>query len=251
MVTVEEQIRVSVAMVTYNGAAYLREQIDSILNQLEDRDELVISDDGSSDDTRSILQEYKKRDRRICLLQGPGQGIKKNVENALANTRGRYVFLADQDDIWMPDKVRRVLQVFEEQQVFVVVHDAKVFQGEDSAQILLDSFFAFRASGAGIVKNIIKNTYIGCCMAFRRELLKIVLPVPGRIEMHDQWIGILGDYYAGKSYFLPETLIMYRRHGENNSAMVHYGFWRMLRNRAVFVYYFGRQILRLLRKSGC
>ncbi len=251
MVNREETVRVSVAMVTYNGAAYLREQIDSILNQLGEQDELVISDDGSEDGTRSILEEYKEKNRRVRLLQGPGQGIKKNVERAIANTRGRYIFLADQDDIWMPDKVERILKVFREQKVSVAVHDARVFQGEDSSHIQMDSFFAFRSSGPGIVKNIVKNSYIGCCMAFRRELLKALLPIPEQIEMHDQWIGVLGDYYAGKSCFLPEPLLLYRRHGDNNSAMVHYGVWRMVRNRLVFIYFLGKRIMCLRRKNSC
>ena len=249
MVTGENEIRVSVAMVTYNGAAYLREQIDSILSQLGEEDELIISDDGSEDGTLSILQEYQKVNEKIRLLQGPGQGIKKNVEHALSGTRGRYIFLADQDDIWLPGKVERILQVFQEQKVSVAVHDARVFQGDDSTQILVDSFFAFRGSCAGVIKNMVKNTYIGCCMAFRRELLEVVVPIPAQIEMHDQWIGVLGDYYAGKSCFLPEPFLLYRRHGDNNSAMTHYGFCRMIRNRLVFFLHFAKRILHLRRKN--
>lgn len=249
MVTVKESVRVSVVMVTYNGGAYLRQQLDSVLAQLGEQDELVVSDDGSQDGTLLILQEYQTQNRKVRLLKGPGQGIKKNVEHAILAARGHYIFLADQDDIWLPGKVDRVLQVFEEQKASVVVHDAKVFQGRDNSQIFIDSFFTFRGSGAGVMKNITKNTYIGCCMAFRRELLKMILPIPVQIEMHDQWIGVLGDYFAGKSYFLPEALLLYRRHGENNSAMSHYGFCRMVRNRLVFIYHFGKRILYLRRKN--
>ena len=107
---------------------------------------------------------------------------------------------------------------------------------ENDPQILMESFFAFRRAKAGVLKNIIKNSYIGCCMAFRRELLSTILPIPEGIEMHDQWIGILGDYHAGKSCFLSEPLLLYRRHEDNNSAMSHYGMVRMIRNRMVFVF---------------
>ncbi len=250
MVKGQDKFRVSVAMATYNGASYLREQIDSILQQLGDQDELVVSDDGSIDGTCSILQGYQEQDSRIRLLQGPGNGVKKNVEHAVLNARGRYIFLADQDDIWMPGKVEQVLQVFEEQNVSVVVHDARVFAGEDVQKVLMNSFFTFRDSGPGIMKNIIKNSYIGCCMAFRCELLKTIVPIPERIEMHDQWIGILGDYFAGKSFFLPQVLLLYRRHGDNQSAMTHYGFYRMVRNRLVFLFYFWKRILNLGRKNS-
>lgn len=239
----EKNIRISVAMVTYNGGAYLRQQIDSILEQLGEQDELVVSDDGSKDDTVSILREYQKKNAKVRLFQGPGQGVKRNVEHAIQNTRGRYIFLADQDDIWLPGKVERVLQLFEKQRAAVVIHDARVFADEDTSDILMESFFAFRDAKPGVLKNIIKNSYIGCCMAFRRELLEVILPIPEQIEMHDQWIGILGDYYAGKSCFLPESLLLYRRHGKNQSAMTHYSFGKMLRNRLAFLVCFSQRVL--------
>ncbi len=239
-------IRISVALVSYNGVKYLRQQLDSILCQLGEQDELIVSDDGSTDGTVSLLEEYQSRDSRIRLLTGPRQGIKKNVEHALYHARGLYIFLADQDDIWLEGKVERVLWAFRHQGAAVIVHDAKVFAGEDSSDICMDSFYAFRSSGGGVIKNIIKNSYIGCCMAVRHDLLEQVLPIPAQIEMHDQWIGVLADIYAGKSYFLPEPLLLYRRHGGNNSSMEHYGLWRMLRNRIVFVSCLCR---RLMRKS--
>lgn len=242
-------IRISVVMPTYNGEVYLRRQLDSILGQLTDKDELVISDDGSTDGTLALLQEYRESDSRICLLKGPEQGIKKNVEHLLKSARGRYIFLADQDDIWVDGKVKKVLRAFESQKAAVVIHDARVFAGENETGIQMESFFAFRNAGAGVVKNIIKNSYIGCCMAFRRELLSAILPIPAQIEMHDQWIGILGDYYMGKSYFLPDALLLYRRHGANNSAMEHYGLVRMARNRVVFLCFFLARILQNRQKK--
>lgn len=242
-------IRISVAMPAYNGAAYLRQQLDSILVQLTEADELVVSDDGSADGTVAIVKEYQARDSRIRLLSGPGQGIKKNVEHALSHARGQYIFLADQDDIWLEGKVKRVMEIFLRQEASVVIHDARVFTDADSSRIQMESFFAFRDAGAGVMKNIIKNSYIGCCMAFRRELLAVVLPIPWQIEMHDQWIGVLGDYFVGKSYFLREPFLLYRRHGGNNSAMEHYGVWRMLKNRVVFLCCFCGRILQNRQKK--
>lgn len=240
-----EKIRISVAMASYNGVKYIGEQLDSILRQLEDGDEVVISDDGSTDGTLELIREYQKNDRRIRLIKGPGNGIKKNVENAVRNTRGSYIFLADQDDIWMEGKTARVMKEFQKKNCALVIHDAKVFQGENSENIIMDSFFQFRKSGPGVIKNIIKNSYIGCCMAFRSELKEIAVPIPQSIEMHDQWIGILSDFRNGKSCFLKEPLLLYRRHGENNSAMTHYGIGKMIRNRIVFVYCFFKRILKV------
>lgn len=227
--------RISVAMVTYQGEAYLKEQLDSILVTLDAMDEIVISDDGSKDKTREILAEYAKADSRIRVLFGPGKGVKANVEYALRNCEGDYIFLADQDDIWMPNKVKRVMETFEKEQADLVVHDAVVMNG-DCKDVLLDSFYSLKGSGAGVGKNIWRNTYIGCCMAFRRELLEQVLPIPGYIEMHDQWIGVINDSLGWKTYFIQDKLLQYRRHGNNASGMSHYGILKMIRNRVCFIW---------------
>ncbi|MFG6383312.1 MAG: glycosyltransferase family 2 protein [Lachnospiraceae bacterium] len=249
VIPTENKIRVSVAMISYNGANYIREQIDSILIQLKEMDELVISDDGSTDGTLEIIKSYQQLDKRIHLLKGPRLGIKKNVEYAVSHSKGTYIFLADQDDIWMSNKIERVLQAFEKQKTMVVIHDAKVFERENLEQIVIESFFSFRGSRAGVIKNIVKNSYIGCCMAFRQELKEIILPIPSQIEMHDQWIGALNDYRFGKSCFLPEALLLYRRHGNNNSSMTHYNIGKMLRNRVIFFGYFFIRILHIRQKK--
>lgn len=228
-------IRASVAMAAYNGERYIKEQIETILASMSSQDELVISDDGSTDATREIVQEMMHQDKRIRLIDGPKQGVKKNFENAMLACQGTYIFLADQDDIWDKEKLEGVLAAFEEQKCKVVVHDAVVV-AEDGREILWDSFFAWRNSGAGALKNIWKNTYIGCCMAFKRELLERVVPVPNSIEMHDQWIGVINDLQKGGTYFLPEKYLRYRRHGENASSMKHYGIVKMITNRFIFLW---------------
>ena len=226
--------RVSVAMAAYNGETYIRQQIDSILQQLGSRDELVISDDGSTDRTMEIIRSYAAADPRICLLSGPGLGIKQNIANAIAHTSGAYIFLADQDDVWMPDKVRRVLEVFREKKCHVVVHDC-IVTGADLKQVLYPSFFDYRGCGAGVWRNIWKNKYIGCCMAVRRELLPYILPIPDDIQMHDQWIGIINDRHRGGCCFLKEPLLYYRRHGDNVSDFNKNTIPVMIRNRLLFL----------------
>ena len=90
---VNRKEKVSVAMATYNGEKYIKEQIETILNNLDDKDELVISDDGSSDMTIEIIN--KINDKRIKLLEGPRKGLKKNFENAIKNTTGDVIFLSE------------------------------------------------------------------------------------------------------------------------------------------------------------
>lgn len=239
-----DNARVSVAMVTYNGEKYIKEQLESILQQLTEQDEIVVSDDGSTDRTIEILEEYQKKGCPIRIVAGPRAGIKKNVEHALKQCRGEIIFLSDQDDIWKNNKVNRVLEIMEQNECMLVIHDAEVFY-ENPNNADMESFFKFRNAGSGVWKNIVKNSYIGCCIAFRKEVLDKVIPIPNSIEMHDQWIGILSDFYFGKSVFLKEPLLNYRRHGENSSAMKHYGVGKMIRNRVVFVLRFLGRILHI------
>ena len=227
--------RISVAMVSYQGEKYIEEQLDSILVTLGSDDEVIVSDDGSTDGTREILLKYQAQDDRICMIDGPKAGVKANVENALRACQGEYIFLADQDDIWLPEKVERVMAAFEETKAGLIVHDAIVTDGE-CKEVILDSFYSLKGSGAGVAKNIWRNTYIGCCMAFRRELLPEVLPIPAYIEMHDQWIGVINDKQKRGTCFIQDKLLKYRRHGNNASGMSHYGIPRMIKNRVCFLW---------------
>lgn len=223
---------VSVAMATYNGDKYIKDQIESILINLKLDDELIISDDGSTDSTLKIVKEYQRKDKRIKLFEGPRLGVKQNFANAIEHCCGKYIFLSDQDDIWMPNKVEKVLEYFRDDKYKVVVHNADIV--DKNLNSIENDFFSFRKSGKGKVKNIYKNTYIGCCMAFSASLKDKILPIPNNIEMHDQWIGLIGEK-IGKVFFLNENLIKYRRHDENVSSFKHYPLKRMIKNRIIFV----------------
>ena len=226
--------RISVAMAVYNGEAYLKEQLESILQQLQKNDELVISDDGSTDCTLDIVRAYAATDKRIQILEGPGRGIKQNIANAIAHTSGAYIFLADQDDVWKPEKVARVLQEFQEKKCHVVVHDC-IVTNENLQQVIYPSFFDYRGYGAGMWHNIWKNKYIGCCMAIRRELVPYILPVPDDIQMHDQWIGAVNDRHKGGCSFLKEQLLYYRRHKGTVSDFERNTIPVMIKNRIIFL----------------
>lgn len=91
---------ISVCIATYNGEKYLEEQLDSILPQLDSRDELIISDDGSKDATLAIIKRYTAQDQRIKFFKGPGKGVIANFEFAINQSQGEFIFLADQDDVW-------------------------------------------------------------------------------------------------------------------------------------------------------
>jgi glycosyltransferase involved in cell wall biosynthesis len=199
-------------MATYNGATYIKEQLESILKQLKEGDEIIISDDHSIDDTLDVIASFQ--DKRITIFLNPNkQGPVTNFENALKQANGDIIFLADQDDIWLPDKVKiqsALLQTYD-----LVLSDAIVV--DESGKIQHPSFFKMNYSGKGLIRNWVNNSFMGCCMAFNKNVLNYVLPFPDKIAMHDSWIG-LNASLIGKSYFLNTPSIHYRRHGRNTMA---------------------------------
>ncbi|HEA20194.1 MAG TPA: glycosyltransferase family 2 protein [Pricia antarctica] len=200
---------ISICMAVYNGEKYLREQIDSILPQLGETDELIISDDGSTDNTLKILDAYN--DLRIKVLKSNGRNIIKNFENALTHSSGEIIFLADQDDIWYPSKVPECLKYLRKYDL--VFSNVEVFR-DDIADMEL--FYSKKGTKTGILRNLIKNNYIGATMAFKRRILEKSLPFPRNIYMHDIWLAMTAEI-VGKTFFIEKPLMGYRRHGENAS----------------------------------
>ena len=199
-------MRASVCIASYNGEKYIKEQITSILLQLQDNDELIISDDSSTDNTLEIIESFN--DPRIVVFKDQiFHSHVYNFEHALKHAKGDYFFLADQDDIWVPNKLETMLTLLEKYDL--VLSDAIVI--DENEHILFNSFFTFNHSQKGLFKNLYKNSYLGCCMGFNRQLLEIALPFPKDINMHDWWIGLIAEMY-GTVYFSNEKLIKYRRH---------------------------------------
>lgn len=238
-------MKISVAMATYNGEKFIKEQLDSILPQLSPGDEVVVSDDGSTDKTVDIISEYAKDDSRICFVKGPGKGAILNFEHVIGKCSGDVIFLCDQDDVWLPNKVKAVVGKFEETKADLILHNA-VIVNENLEEI--NTFFDMRKVSSGVVKNIAKNSYMGCAMAFKSDLKKAVLPFPKRLPMHDQWIGLLGEIY-GKVAFIDEPLMLYRRHGGNVTDDKHAPVATMLKWRASIVSSVVRRRLSLSKKE--
>jgi glycosyltransferase involved in cell wall biosynthesis len=201
-------------MPVYNGEKWLKEQLDSILAQLNADDELLIHDDGSSDNSLALLTAYAEKYPQIRLLPTKKIGhVVYNIAYLLENAQGNYILLSDQDDYWLPNKVKRMLEAL--QQHALVIHDCQVVDA--NKKLLHPSFFALHGSGPGRIKNLIRNSYLGCCMGFRREVLAVALPFPAHVAMHDIWLGQVAAWWFDVG-FLPETLLLYRRHGQNASS---------------------------------
>lgn len=205
-------MKISVALAAYKGEQYIAEQIESILCQLGKDDEIVVSDDYPAGKTKNIVLSLASKDNRIRYIEGEGKGVVKNFENALRNCSGDVIFLCDQDDVWLPGKVESVMKEIENG-ASLVLHDASV---TDAALNITDeSYFSSHGSNASLIGNMIKNSFVGCCMAFTRELMLETLPFPKELPMHDWWIALVALKKKRRTVLLHKPLILWRRHGGN------------------------------------
>jgi hypothetical protein len=210
---------ISVVMTTYNGARHLREQLASIIEQLGEGDELIISDDRSTDKTLQILNEHASERIRIVITSGK-LGPIRNFEHAIGHARGQVIVLSDQDDRWLPGRLQRVRDHFaaDDTPYNLLVMNSIIADGELNPTH--DSLFAYLEAGKGLAKNVYRNTYVGCHMAFRRELLTVAMPFPRAIPMHDMWLGLVSEM-VGAVTFDPTPTLMFRRSG-HNYTQTHY-----------------------------
>lgn len=225
---------VSVCLATYNGAKYIEKQLVSILSQLSSNDEIVISDDGSRDETISIIETLS--DARLKVYRNTGKhGVVPNFENALSKAKGDVIFFSDQDDIWADNKVRIMLK--ELQNADLVVHDALIMDKDDNISDV--NYYSLRKPHIGYWNNLRRNCFVGSCLAFKKGMLHYVFPFPKHILWHDMWIGLVVSR-KGKVKFIDDKLLYYRRHGDNASATGEkstFSRWKQLKYRLQMLYY--------------
>ena len=231
---------ISVCIATYNGERYIRQQIESIVCQLNVDDEIIVSDDGSTDGTLDIVKGIG--DKRIKIIEGPGRKSPiLNFECALKASKGDFIFLSDQDDVWKPDKVEICMKWLKTYNC--VVSDAEVT--DNRLKPLYPSLYdIMQVRQRRIYNTIWKNGYTGCCMAFRRNVLEASLPFPKDIPMHDIWIGNVAAYKYNV-IFIPDRLIHFRRHENTiscNGKGSKFTIWQQMKFRLNII----KNIIRLL-----
>lgn len=220
--------RLSVAMCTYNGSRYVGAQIDSILQQTVPVDELIVSDDGSSDGTIDIIRgKFQGRESpKLIVLQGERLGITRNFERALAACNGDVLFLCDQDDLWLPNKVEVVVRFFAHYpEVMLTFSDARLVN--EVAHDLGTSQFEMVRLSKRLIRSLTgssplpallrRNVVTGATVAFRRDLLTFARPfVSG--WLHDEWLAICAAA-KGRLGIIEEPLVHYRQHANNQCGM--------------------------------
>ena len=238
----EEQIEILLA--TYNGEKYIKEQIDSILNQTYKNIKLIISDDCSTDGTVEILKQYESSDNRIELhLLQENIGVVKNIEFLLQNVKAPYYMLADQDDYWMPEKAEKSLEKLKEKEADLVFGDLEVV--DQNLNTIYPSFNNYMLLTRKINKyinsykvNYLYNCITGCTVLAKKETINYILPLPTTSKnlIHDHWIGLMVAL-NGKISYMPETYIKYRQHGNNQvgTEKISHGFTKLEQVRELFI----------------
>lgn len=205
----------SVAIATYNGSRFLREQLDSIIHQTILPNEVIISDDASSDETIEIVESFARSapfDVKV-LRNGANLGYSQNFSRALQACSGDVVFLSDQDDVWLPEKIERVLRCFSERpDAVVVIHDLDYC---DEHLVPIGQTKIARMSASG---DIARSYVVGMATAIRRGFLQLCLPVPAQPGVaHDRWLHDCA-LAVNRKVVLNHVLALYRRHGTNATA---------------------------------
>jgi hypothetical protein len=217
----------TIVLATYNGAAHLDAQIESIQSQSVSDWRLIVRDDGSRDETRTRLAEYASRDSRIEILPFDGRRLGAAGSFALllelALDRGaRYVFPSDQDDVWLPRKVERMLALMRELERVhgadtpVLLHsDLRVVA--DDLTLVTPSFVTYQRIQGDVgrcpARLLIRNSVTGCAALANQALLRRAFPAPP-IVMHDWWLAQCAAVF-GQVAYLDEPTILYRQHGRN------------------------------------
>lgn len=207
---------VTVILASYNGASHIKEQLESIYSDLKPGDEVIISDDGSIDETVNIANRVALKFPYVStqIIKGPHEGISANFSNALFRSNGSYVFFSDQDDIWIPGKRDTVVAAFENSDALVVLHNMNLI--DDNGIEILDNWFQRTPPVHGVTLNLLRSSYWGCCMAISSTMKEYLNPGLKNCIAHDQFIGLIGERFRG-SIFIDEILLSHRITGSNQS----------------------------------
>ncbi|MBR3455703.1 MAG: glycosyltransferase [Bacteroidaceae bacterium] len=209
---------ISVAMATYNGGRFIRQQIDSVLNQTIQDIELVICDDCSSDDTWDILNEYAKQESRIHILRNEQNiGYKNNFENAIRLCRGDFIALADQDDIWFNRHLEILLEGIGENELIggnvVFIDENGLPFGRTFKDALAFNRIPTQSVDISYTMLFFRNVFQGASLLMKREFAMQHLPISENVPLHDFWYGLIATL-QGKAVYTNETISYYRRHGK-------------------------------------
>ena len=213
--------KIDILLATYNGQEFLREQIDSILNQSYQDFNLIISDDSSEDETYKILKEYEKKDSRIRLFrQEKNLGLIQNFEFLLKQVTSDYFMFSDQDDIWKENKIEKSINKLKQEKAALVYTDLEIV--DKNLEIIYPSYWKYKNIYKKIKKYnnfealYLNNFVTGCTILAKSNYIKDIVPLPktSKFMLHDYWTALV-IASKDKIAYLDEPTIKYRQHKNN------------------------------------
>lgn len=213
--------KVDILLATYNGEKYIKEQVESILNQTYENIQIIISDDCSTDKTRQVLKEYENNEKIKIFYQEKNLGYVKNFEFLLKQVESNLYMLSDQDDVWKKEKVEKSVEKIENEKLDLVFGDLEVV--DENLNTLYKSYNRYMHLIHKIKKyqkdyrlQYLYNCMTGCTIISRKNWIDKVLPFPtnSKYMIHDYWLGLV-IALNGKVGYIEEPYILYRQHGKN------------------------------------
>lgn len=224
---------IDILMSTFNGERYLGEQVRSILGQSFSEFRLVIRDDGSSDDTLALIEEFCREDERVTLLSdGEGNlGLRRSFMRLLEASEGEYFMFADQDDVWLPEKIERSIAAIKElegssaaSEPLLVFTDLRVTN--DRLETIDESLWHYQRLRPEISQDwkrlLAQNVVTGCTVLANRAAARASLPFVLPEMMHDHWVAVNAARH-GKIGYINEPTVLYRQHAANAEGSRDFG----------------------------
>lgn len=236
-----DNCKVSVAIASYNGEAYIKEQLDSIYTQTQLPEEIIVCDDGSCDHTIDILNDYKKRYGLKFFVNDEKLGFVRNFEKTISLCSGDYIVLSDQDDVWLPDKIKSLYKAMinaEKQHPdspVLIHHD--VFIADENLNNSGKLFIGNKGRIPGLKNILFGNPKVqGASVIMNRKLKELCFPLPEGVPLHDLYISFVAEC-LGVRKFIPEPLSLYRQHANNQIGINSFSVSDRVRN------YFRKQVV--------
>jgi len=240
---------IDILLSTYNGAEYLGEQLASIVAQDIDEWKLIVRDDGSTDDSVEIIEEFASRyPDKVFVISEPSVrlGAAASYDFLLTKSRSQYIAFCDQDDVWLPDKLKKLrecIQHFEsisKPETPILVHSDLHVVNENLEKVA-DSFWQYQKLNPVkmqyLERLLVQNCVTGCASLINKPLLNNILPIPKNVIMHDWWVALIAAA-KGEIHHLNAKTVDYRQHEKNDTGAKRWGlnfiFNGLFRNRDLY-----------------